>query len=58
MSNTYYIHCGNYRKFEVDAKDKDEAIKRFESVKPAGFSKKDITSVQLKTRKRGDTNEL
>ena len=48
MSNTYYVHCGNYRKFEVDAKDKKEAIKRFVETKPVGFDKKDITLVQLK----------
>ena len=50
MSNTYYVHCGNYRKFEVDAENEKEAIKRFVKVKPAGFDKKDITSVQLKTK--------
>jgi len=45
---TYYIHCGNYRHFLVKAENKKQALKRFYSVKPAGFAKKDITSIEIK----------
>ena len=45
---TFLIFCGNYRHFEVNAIDKKEAIKRFSRIKPAGFTKKDITQVEEK----------
>ena len=45
---TYYIHCGNYRKFEVDADNKEIAVERFKQAKPSGFSKEDITGIELK----------
>jgi len=45
---TWYIFCGNYRKFEVDAKNKQDAILRFSIIKPAGFTKQNITGVERK----------
>lgn len=48
---TFYVHCGNYRTFEVDAKDEKQAIRRFEKVKPAGFTKEYIMGIELKVKK-------
>ena len=48
ITKTYYIHCGNYRKFEVDAVNEEVAVERFNEANPAGFSKKDITEIDLK----------
>ena len=48
---TFYVHCGNYRTFEVDADNKAQAIKRFSKAEPAGFAKKDITDITLKGKK-------
>ena len=46
--STFYVHCGNYRKFEVDAENENQARKRFSRVEPAGFTEKDITKIEKK----------